>query len=103
MDSLAVIFLIGCAIIPFFYAAIRGRRPSIFDEPPFRFEGNDITAFPTCYHCGWQGALDVTAFVKSARMELPILLKSPPCAKCGQRWLIHLSTLVRKYRSGTFA
>jgi hypothetical protein len=38
-----------------------------------------------------------------ARMEESTVMKSPPCHKCGRRWEINLTTLVQKYRTGTFA
>lgn len=103
MEMMSVVLLVLLAFGPLVLAATWKRRLPL-DEPPFKLEGTEITAYPTCLHCGWQGALDVTQFVKSAaRMEELTVMKSPPCQKCGRRWAINLTTLIQKYRTGAFA
>lgn len=104
-DNLSLFALIFLSISPFIMAIMKSQRSPIYlDEPPFSTEGAEITAFPTCLHCGWQGALDVTEFVKAAaRLEKITILNSPPCRNCGQRWKINLTTLVQKYRTGSLA
>lgn len=102
-DNLGVCVLIVLSIAPFMIAVLKKRRLPL-EEPPFRMGGTKITAFPTCLHCGWQGTLDVTDFVRdAARLEKITILNSPPCLKCGQRWKINLTTLVQKYRTDAFA
>ena len=102
METLGIIVLVFLAVGPFVIAARSGPKRFLLEEPPFKLEGGVITAYPTCYHCGWQGALDVTEFVKAAAaLKVITIMKSPPCRHCGQRWKINLTTISQKYRTGT--
>lgn len=104
MEGLGIILLVILAVGPFVIAIKMGPKQFILKEPPVRLEGTEITVFPTCYHCGWKGALDVTDFVKASPVMMqPTIMKSPPCRNCGQRWLINLTRIVEKYKTEVLA
>lgn len=101
MDGMGLVLLVICAIAPFAIAIASIRRRMPLEEPEYKLEGYEITAFPVCIHCGWKGALDVTEHVAAAaRMERSTIMRSPPCPSCGQRWKINLTTLSQKLRTG---
>ncbi len=104
MDPIGVVLLVICAIAPFVIAIASIRRRMPLEEPAYRLEGYEITAFPVCLHCGWRGALDVTEHAAAAaRLERSTIMRSPPCPACGRRWEINLTTIAQKLRTGTLA
>ncbi len=102
MDPIGITLLVICAVAPFAIAIASIRRRMPLEEPAYKLEGYEITAFPVWLHCGWQGALDVTEHVAAAaRMERPTIMRSPPCGACSRRWEINLTTVAQKLRTGT--